>query len=273
MNEILNNNFYRDVFLSHASVDKNQYVFPFVEALKEREISYWLDEAELKWGHSLLTQLSEGLLKSRFVIVFISDEFLSRNWPQAELRAALNEEISSGEIKVLPIIICDIEKCLKKHPFLRDKKYLKWKSDVNSIIYELEKLLGRSYSEKWSFIHPPEFRGHVWIKIIPKKENKNTIHGFTINWGRWRYIGKLEFNEDTSVILDFRKIAEENSYPIDFLINPSAFVISGKGNPVIDINKGWKCIDKTGLREALFDRTKQSVLPDTDEKNARLIIE
>ena len=173
--------YFRDVFLSHAGSDKGDFIKPFVEALEEREISYWLDEAELKWGKSLLDQLSEGLLKSKFVIVFISDEFLSRNWPQAELRLALNEEISTGELKVLPIIICDSEKCLKAHPFLRDKRYLSWDNDIYPMVKELEKVLGRSFSKKWTFTHPADFRGHVWIKVMPKSENKNKILISTTN--------------------------------------------------------------------------------------------
>ena len=271
MKSIDENIYFRDVFLSHASVDKDNFINPFVKALEKREISYWLDEAELKWGQFLLDQLSEGLSKSKFVIVFISDEFLSRNWPQAELRIALNEEISTGELKVLPIIICDSEKCLKAHPFLRDKKYLSWDNDIYPMVKELEKALGRSFSNEWVFKHPAEFRGHVWIKIMPKPENKNIIHKFSIDWGRWRYNGKLDFKEDSAVILDFKKIAEEKTWPIHFKISPSAFIVSGRGNPVIDINKGWECKDKKGLGMALFDKRIQSFLPDKDDTNAKLV--
>ena len=44
MDNISRDNSYRDVFLSHVSVDKKQFIKPFVNALEEREISYWLDE-------------------------------------------------------------------------------------------------------------------------------------------------------------------------------------------------------------------------------------
>jgi hypothetical protein len=219
----------------------------------------------------LLTQISEGLSKSKFAIVFITDDFLSRNWPQVELRTALSEEITTGKLKVLPILICDPEKCLKMHPFLRDKKYLKWSDNIPGMVEELEKALGRSYSNRWSFVHPPEFRGHVWIKILPKNENKKKIHTFKIEWGRWEYKGKIDFKKDSSVILDFKKIAEENSWPIEFSITPSSFVVSGRGNPVIDINKGWACKDNTGKRKAMARRRIQSIMPDTNKDDAMLI--
>ena len=50
MTDIVNEIFYRDVFLSHAGVDKDFFIRPFVKILEEREISYWFDEAELNWG-------------------------------------------------------------------------------------------------------------------------------------------------------------------------------------------------------------------------------
>jgi hypothetical protein len=268
----LNENIYlRDVFLSHASIDKNDIIKPFVKVLENREITYWLDEAELRWGHSLLEQISNGLQKSEFVIVFITDEFLSRNWAQAELKTALSEEISSGQIKVLPIMICEPEKCFAKYPFLRDKKYLSWNDGLNTIINELENILGRSYSKSWEHIYDEDFQGHVWIKIFPKIENRELEHKFIINWGRWQYKNIISFNEDNSIILDFRKITEEKSWPIKIKISPSTFIIFGKGNPVIDINKGWECIDDTGLTKALLLKTFRSIFPDTDEKNAKLL--
>ena len=263
--------YFRDMFLAHASIDKDKYVKPFAEALSEREISYWLDEAELEWGHSLLDQISNGLAMSRYVGVFVSDAFLSRNWPVAELKAALNEEITSGIIKVLPIVICSEAKYMSFSPFLRDKKYLRWSDDLSLMVDKCEKAIGRSYSHKWEFVHPPEFRGHVWIKIMPKAEHLDKIHNFSIKWGRWSYYGKIEFGEDNSAILDFRKIAESDTWPILLEISHPAFVTSGKGNPVLDINKGWRCEDKTGLTKARITRKVQSFLPDSSIRGAKLI--
>ena len=257
--------YYRDVFLSHANVDKEKYVRPLVELLEQREITYWLDEAEIRWGGSLLDQISQGLLKSRYVLFFLSDSFLGRPWPEAELRTALNKEISSGEIRVLPIMLCDVEKCLERHPFLRDKKWITWEIGINAIINQLELLIGRSFSQEWEFLHPAKFRGHVWIKIMPKSENVNKPHKFTIAWGRWEYSGKVQFKSNSAAILDFKKIAEEDTWPIHFRISPPAFVVSGRGNPVVDINKGWKCKDRKGLGQAIIQRKMQSLLPDTEQ--------
>ena len=128
----------------------------------------------------------------------------------------------------------------------------------------------KSYSNKWSFVHPADYRGHVWIKIMPKPENKNKIHKFSIMWERWQFEGKLDFKKDSSVILDFKKIAEDKSWPIEFKISPSAFVVSGKGNPVIDINKGWKCIDRKGLWKVWINRFVQLFMADTKREGVKV---
>lgn len=255
----------RDVFLSHAHADKEEYISPIVDLLGKREISYWLDEAEIRWGHSLLKLISEGLETARFVLVFISRNFLSRPWPVAELRAALSKEISSGEIRVLPVFICDPEEVLSKHPFLRDKKWLAWDEGHERIVENLEILLGRSYTGNWVFEHPAQFRGHVWIKIMPKLETANSRHKFQIRWGRWLYESHIDFKGGNAEILDFRKIAEDDTWPIYFEIDPPAFVTPGRGNPVRDINRGWKCLDKKGLVKHVINRTMQFLMRDTND--------
>lgn len=262
---------FRDVFLSHASPDKDPYIYLIVKSLEKREITYWLDEAEIQWGDSLVDKISYGLEHSRYVLVFISEAFLARKWPMAELKAALSREITSGETRVLPVFLCDSEIILKKVSFLRDKLWFRWANNVDELISQLEKCIGRSFQATWQFVHPADFKGHVWLKIMPKVEHQESTHTFRISWGRWEFPGKLEFGEDTSVILDFRKIAEKQTWPIDFEITPPAFVVSGRGSPVIDINKGWRCVDRSGgYRKSLVERGIQSLLPDMEDGHARV---
>jgi len=254
----------RDVFLSHASPDKDTYVRPLACSLEDRDISYWLDEAELLWGHSLLKTISEGLEAARFVLVFISEHFISRPWPDAELRAALSREISSGEIRVLPLFICEPEHALAKYPFLRDKKWLTWQDGIPTVVSALEGVLGRTYQSSWTFGHPALYRGNVWIKVLPRLENVGTLHDFRVNWGRWCYEGSVRFSTHSAHVLNFRKIAEQETYPIVFQISPPAFVSAGKGRVVHDINHGWKCVDKKGIVRAMIRKARQVLSPDSE---------
>ena len=95
----------RDIFICHTSTDKQDVVRPLVTALERSGVSCWLDEKEITWGDSITSRVNEGLRICRFVIVVLSIEFLDKNWPQRELNAVLNIEASSGEVKVLPLLL------------------------------------------------------------------------------------------------------------------------------------------------------------------------
>jgi len=132
---------YRDVFLCHAHEDKEAIVRPFASELSRRGISYWLDEAEMKWGHHLNRGIGDGLEISRFAVVFLSANFLQKNWPQAELEAALTRENDTGETVVLPLVIGDARTILSAYPMLRSKLHLRWDGSPVKLVDELASLL------------------------------------------------------------------------------------------------------------------------------------
>ena len=91
-----------DVFISHASEDKDAIVFPLVDQLRLLGVRVWYDEFELKVGDSLSRKIDHGLAQSAFGIVVISPDFLRKNWPEYELRGLISREIA-GEKVILPI--------------------------------------------------------------------------------------------------------------------------------------------------------------------------
>lgn len=136
----------RDIFICHASEDKKEIVGPIVETFTEADISVWYDEAEIKWGDSVTQKVNEGLKISRFVIVVLSTSFVKKNWPQRELNAALNIEVSTGEVKVLPLLVgSEMEKreILDRYPLLNDKKYLAWTGNPHEIVKEMNNRLSK----------------------------------------------------------------------------------------------------------------------------------
>jgi hypothetical protein len=132
----------KSVFLSHASTDKEDLINPFVKSLRKNGISYWLDSAEISWGESITKNVNKGLINSDYVIVFLSKNFIGRNWTETELMAALNLENSEGRSIVLPIIIGNANEILLNYPLLRDKSYMNWDQGIEFIIKELKKLIG-----------------------------------------------------------------------------------------------------------------------------------
>ena len=91
-----------DVFVSHASEDKNEFVRPFVEALQAHGLNVWFDEQSLRIGDSLRRSIDNGLKNSRYGIVVLSDAFFRKEWPQRELDGLFAREVN-GEKVILPI--------------------------------------------------------------------------------------------------------------------------------------------------------------------------
>jgi len=91
-----------DVFISHASEDKDEVVRPLAVALREGGLNVWYDEFELKIGDSLRRKIDKGLAKSRFGIVVLSQSFLKKGWTNYELDGLVTKAVS-GEQVILPV--------------------------------------------------------------------------------------------------------------------------------------------------------------------------
>jgi hypothetical protein len=91
-----------DVFISHASEDKDEIVRPLALALQNEGLSVWFDEFELKIGDSLRRKIDKGLANSRFGIVVLSKEFMRKGWTNYELDGIITKA-NSGEQVLLPI--------------------------------------------------------------------------------------------------------------------------------------------------------------------------
>jgi RNA-directed DNA polymerase len=93
----------RDVFISHASEDKNDIAKPLADALIAAGVSVWYDEYEIKWGDSLLQVIDRGLANSRYGIVILSKNFFGKRWPRRELDGLIALADAEGRNRVLPI--------------------------------------------------------------------------------------------------------------------------------------------------------------------------
>jgi len=91
-----------DVFISHASEDKDDFVRPLAEKLTEAGVSVWYDEFQLKIGDKLRRSIDKGLANSRFGIVVFSPDFFQKNWTQYELDGLVQKEMT-GKKAILPL--------------------------------------------------------------------------------------------------------------------------------------------------------------------------
>jgi hypothetical protein len=91
-----------DVFISHASEDKADFVEPLASALAAFGVRVWYDAYTLSVGDSLSRSIDQGLARSNFGLVVLSPAFIAKRWPEYELRGLTAREISAGKV-VLPI--------------------------------------------------------------------------------------------------------------------------------------------------------------------------
>src|SRR3984893_1275667 len=91
------------VFISHASEDKEDFVRPLAEALKDSGIDVWYDEYSLKLGQSLRESIDKGLAHSRYAIVVLARLFFAKRWTNWELNGLVQRHLSSKDGVILPV--------------------------------------------------------------------------------------------------------------------------------------------------------------------------
>lgn len=91
------------VFLSHTAADK-PFVRKLAGDLDNHGVKYWLDEAEIKVGESLIEKIREALDEVDYVAVILSPNSIASPWVQREVDVAMNQEIQGKRVKVLPIM-------------------------------------------------------------------------------------------------------------------------------------------------------------------------
>jgi hypothetical protein len=128
-----------DVFISHASEDKDEIVRDLAHALQRRGLEVWYDEFALRIGDSLRRKIDVGLTTSRFGVVVLSPRFFAKNWSEYELNGLVTREMT-GEGQIILPIWHDItrEDLVAYSPTLADKVALRTAdSDIEEIASEI----------------------------------------------------------------------------------------------------------------------------------------
>lgn len=132
-----------DVFISHASEDKEPFVRNLASELRDAGISVWYDEFSLKWGDGLRRSIDRGLRESRYGLVVLSPDFFRKDWPQDELEGLF--ALESGEApKILPIWHnLDRKQVAEFSPMLAGRLAVSSHLPIAEIIKKLKERLGR----------------------------------------------------------------------------------------------------------------------------------
>ena len=111
-----------ELFISHASEDKDPFVRALANALMSFGVRVWYDEFELKLGDSLSRSIDEGLSRTAFGLVVLSKSFFAKRWTEYELRGLTAREVAAEGKVILPVWLgVTKEDVLKFSPPLADK--------------------------------------------------------------------------------------------------------------------------------------------------------
>ncbi|MCY3979031.1 MAG: toll/interleukin-1 receptor domain-containing protein [Chloroflexi bacterium] len=87
-----------DVFISHASEDKDDVARPLALLLQERGLRVWYDEFEFRIGDNLIAKLNAGIDDSRSGILILSNDFFGKNWTEHELNRLENLAVTDNRV-------------------------------------------------------------------------------------------------------------------------------------------------------------------------------
>jgi hypothetical protein len=91
-----------DLFISHASEDKPDFVDPLAHRLQELAVRVWYDRFILTPGDRLSEKIAEGLAKCRCGVLVLSKAFIRKPWPAYELSGLVNRFVEEGT-RLIPI--------------------------------------------------------------------------------------------------------------------------------------------------------------------------
>lgn len=127
-----------DVFVSHASEDKDAVVVPLTDELIHRGLRVWVDYKELRLGDKLRERIDDGLRRSRFGLVIVSPRFFAKQWPRTELDGLVALEMADDKKRILPIWY-DVEynEVAQWSPMLAARLATKWCEGISKVADEI----------------------------------------------------------------------------------------------------------------------------------------
>ncbi len=187
-----------DVFISHASEDKEALVRPLAHALRELHVEVWYDEFTLRLGDSLRRSIDRGLLRSRFAIVVLSPDFFRKNWPQRELDGLVAREVGKGQRLILPVWHgVTHDDVLEFSPPLADVLGIDSRQGIQEVakkICQVVRPRGSPLVAARDFLlkkglTPPVITDEWWLDVV-EASNREYPWGYMPyreHWGRWSF--------------------------------------------------------------------------------------
>lgn len=185
-----------DAFICHASEDKDGFVRPLAERLRDQHVEVWYDEFSLNVGDSLRRSIDRGLSQSRFGIVILSPSFFAKRWSQWELDGLVARQNSGDNDVILPVWHgVQSKDVLAYSPPLADKLAIASSVGIDEVIRRLVAVIrpqgstlviARDHLLEWG-CSPPVISDDWWLDVAAAAESNDMEGGFqeSMGWGRW----------------------------------------------------------------------------------------
>lgn len=168
-----------DVFICHASEDKDDLARPLAEALRSEYFDVWYDEFSLEVGDSLREAIDRGLASSRYGVVVLSPNFFQKPWARRELNGLTARALSEDRRLLLPVWHnIGYEEVLRQSPPLADVFAISSRSGIPNIVSTLQKTLrplesplvvARNFLVQMG-VSAPSVTDGWWLELIETKE-------------------------------------------------------------------------------------------------------
>jgi hypothetical protein len=123
-----------EIFISHASDDKELIARPIYEACTRLGLKVFLDEPHIAWGENFTRKINTALGAARTVLAIVSPHSVSKEWPVMEINAALAMEAEKQK-RVVPVIVGQPD--LSRLPLLAGKNHIRWSGNAEEIARRL----------------------------------------------------------------------------------------------------------------------------------------
>lgn len=181
-----------DVFISHASEDKDAFVRPLAERLREAHIEVWYDEFSLNVGDSLRRSIDRGLAQARFGIVVLSPHFFAKQWSQWELDGLVARQNGAERDLILPVWH-DVTRgeVLAYSPPLADKVATLSSEGLDAVVAKLTRVVrpqgsslieAREYLIEKGWRNPPVISDDWWLDMAAQSSLDESGA-----WERWEF--------------------------------------------------------------------------------------
>lgn len=151
----------KKIFISYSYQD-NEFVLWLQDRLKDLDIEFWYDQAEISIGESIKERINEGLNSSNAFILILSHSSKNSDWVRYEMNSALLLNAIKKGISILPIKIDDSEVPSDLSGYL----YADFSTDRENGLEVLKKALVQSPKVDYEFQDWSSFDGRTFEDLI-----------------------------------------------------------------------------------------------------------